>query len=70
MPTPPLKLDPTDWKHIARHLLLGTVAAGLAWVSTEYLPALQNADNQTIAAAAAILTPVVIAAHRWLRNKK
>jgi hypothetical protein len=70
MPTPPLKLDATDWRHIARDLMLGVVAAGLAWLSTEYLPALQNADNQKIAAAAAILTPLVIAAHRWLRNKK
>lgn len=70
MPTPPLKLDKSDWRHIARDLTLGVLAAGLAWVSTEYLPALQNAENQTIAAAAAILTPLVIAAHRWLRNKK
>ena len=65
----PLQMNSTDLKKAAMGLLMAVVGAALAYISTEYIPLLQESSDSEKLFLAAILSAAVNFLRKWVTDQ-
>ena len=62
------KLDVVDWRKIAKGAGIAALGGALAWVSTCYIPQLEDSGSGTAIVVASTLAVLVNIAQKWIRD--